>query len=67
MDKLLTMAVIGAILGFATSMGFFLSSSYGHSFFGVPFLSNFLAMCGLIAFFISISLIFLLKAPRYNE
>ena len=67
MDKLLTMAVIGAILGLATFLGFFLSSSYGHSFFGVPSLDNFLTMCGLIAFFIGISLIFLLKAPRYNE
>jgi len=43
MDKLLTVAAIGAILGFATFLGFFLSSSYGHSFFGVPFLGNFLA------------------------
>jgi len=67
MDKLLTMAVICAILGFSTFLGFFLSSSYGYSFFGVPSLDNFLAMCGLIVFFISISLIFLLKAPRYNE
>jgi len=67
MDKLLTMAVIGAILGFATFLGFFLSSFYGHNFLGVPYLANFLTMCGLIAFFISISLIFLLRAPRYNE
>jgi hypothetical protein len=67
MDKLLTVAVIGTILGFATFLGFFLSSFYGHSFLGVPFLGNFLTMCGLIVFFINISLIFLLKAPRYNE
>ena len=67
MDKLLTMAVIGTILGFVTFLVFFLSSYYGHNFFGVPNLANFLTICGLIAFFIFISLIFLLKAPRYNE
>lgn len=67
MDKLLAIAVIGIILGFATFLGFFLLSFYEHSFFEVPYLGNFLAMCGLIVFFISISLIFLLKAPRYNE
>ena len=58
MDKLLTMAVIGAILGFATFLGFFLLSFYGHSFFEIPSLGNFLAMCGLIVFFISISFSF---------
>jgi len=67
MDKLLTVAVTGAILGFVTFLGFFLLSFYEYSFFEVPSLGNFLVMCGLIVFFISISLIFLLKAPRYNE
>ena len=56
MDKLLTVASIGAILGFATFLGFFLISFYEHSFFEVPTLGNFLIMCGLIVFFISISL-----------
>jgi len=63
MDKLLTIAVIGTILGFGTFLGFFLLSFYGHSFFGISFLGNFLTMCSLIIFFISISLMFLLKSP----
>jgi len=67
MDKLLMMAVLGAILGFASFLGFFLSSYLGNSLFRLPSLDKFLAMCGLIVFFISISLIFLIKAPRYNE
>jgi len=67
MDKLLAIAVIGIILGFATFLGFFPLSYYGHSFLEIPSLGSFLAMCGLIVFLISIALIFLLKAPRYNE
>ena len=67
MGNLLTIAVIGAISGFATFLGFFPTLFYRHSFFGVPFLGDFLAICGLIVFFISTSLILLLKTSRYNE
>ena len=67
MDRLLAISVIGVILGLATFLGFFLSSFYNYNFLGVPFLSDFLAMCGLIIFFISVFLLVSLKAPRYNE
>ena len=65
MDKTTTILSIGVIFGATIFLGFFGLIHLGYEVFGIPFLSNFIAMIGLILFFISGFFLFALKTPKY--
>jgi len=47
-----TLLVIGIVIGATIFLGFYLTSFYDYSIFGVPSLEEFLAMLGLITLLI---------------
>jgi hypothetical protein len=65
MDKTTKIVIISMIIGAILFLGFFIISYRGYEVIGIPYLGNFIAMIGIIIFFISGFLFFSLRVPKY--
>ena len=53
MDKTLKITLLGIIIGALLFIGFYITSMYNFHIIGIPPLEEFIAMIGIIIFFIS--------------
>ena len=64
MEKTTVIVYFGVIIGAMLFLGFFGLSYFGYNVIGIQFLGKFIAMLGLIIFFISGFFLLSLKAPK---